>query len=518
MKPFLMIIALLLTSGCQLSLGTAAQSLPPQQATMPAIRIASASTQPPREMRPVPTATAADTATPSVEQYTCAQPAPRLSQHRVVANVDYAGRSVDVAQSVLYVNRTGDTLQTLVMAVEANLAPDVWHMGQVRVEGQDAPYDLDVNRLTIELPAPFPHGCALTLDLSFRLNLPRIGQGLMAYKGYLGYNERQMNLGHWLPTEAVYRSGDWIVNEPTSIGEQMVLEQADWDVTLNISGSSPGLLVAAPGEMTQNTPSQWQFRFPAAREFSVSLSDAFRLQRQMTAGGTVVELFHFPDAVRAVDGDLVDGAAHALEQAARSFELFERLFGPYPYKRLIVVQGDFPDGMEFSGLVFVSTNWFYSYKGGADNYLTLITVHEVSHQWWYAQVGNDAALMPWLDEALATYSEYLFYEREYPNLRQWWWSFRVGYYNPQGMVDSVVYEFGSPRDYINAVYLRGVQMLHNVREDIGDRAFFDLLARYAREGSGRIATSQLFWSLFTDDEYQQTADTRGQFFRDPDLR
>jgi len=228
-------------------------------------------------------------------------------------------------------------------------------------------------------------------------------------------------------------------------------------------------------------------------------------------------MYAFPDAVQSVNGVLVDGAQHALAEGVRAFEQFESLFGRYPHQRLLIVQGDFPDGMEFSGLVFVSTTWFYSFAGGVRNYLTIITVHEVAHQWWYVQVGNNAALVPWLDEALSTYSEYIYYEEFYPDERNWWWSARVGYYNPQGLVDSTVYEFTTVREYINAVYLRGVQMLHRLREDIGTDAFFELLAEYADRANGRIATSETFWELLSPEQWQLTAQTREQFLRDPDL-
>lgn len=139
--------------------------------------------------------------------------------------------------------------------------------------------------------------------------------------------------------------------------------------------------------------------------------------------------------------------------------MYADLFGAYPYRRFVIVQGDFPDGMEFTGLVFVSDAWFTSNNGTAQSYLTFITVHEVAHQWWYGRIGSDQAMTPWLDEALATYSEVIFYEEFYPELRDWWWQFRVnnfvgGRYRGKN-VDSSVYEFASIRDYINAVYLAG---------------------------------------------------------------
>ena len=145
----------------------------------------------------------------------------------------------------------------------------------------------------------------------------------------------------------------------------------------------------------------------------------------------------------------------------------------------------------------------------------MISVHEIAHQWWYARVGNDAALHPWLDEALATYSEYLYIEEYYPSEKNWWWYFRVAVYLPEGGVDSAVYEFSTPREYINAVYLRGAQMLQNLREDIGDEHFFQLLRSYYGAGDGLIADPGLFWRQLAPDQQPLTAATRNEFLTAP---
>jgi hypothetical protein len=68
---------------------------------------------------------------------------------------------------------------------------------------------------------------------------------------------------------------------------------------------------------------------------------------------------------------------------------------PYPYERLVIVEGDFADGMEFSGLSFVSEAWFRTWRGEPNDWITVITVHEVAHQWWYAMVGSDSAADPY---------------------------------------------------------------------------------------------------------------------------
>ena len=85
-------------------------------------------------------------------------------------------------------------------------------------------------------------------------------------------------------------------------------------------------------------------------------------------------------------------------------------------------------------------------------------------------------------------------------------------------MDSTVYEFRTPREYINAVYLRGVQMLQNLRDDIGDDAFFELLRAYGEAGAGRVADPTLFWRHLTDEQGPITQDTRSEFLRNPDVQ
>ena len=199
--------------------------------------------------------------------------------------------------------------------------------------------------------------------------------------------------------------------------------------------------------------------------------------------------------------------------------IYSDLFGAYPYDRFVVIQGDFPDGMEFSDVVFVSDRWFEINTGTAESYLTFITVHETSHQWWYARVGNDQALVPWLDEALATYSELVYYEEFEPDLVDWWWNFRVNQYVGDRFsgnnVDATVYQFASIRDYINAVYLRGAIMLEDLRAVLGTEDFFDWLRRYAEAGSGRIVTPDDFWGLLTPEQIELVAPIRVEYCGTP---
>jgi aminopeptidase N len=74
-----------------------------------------------------------------------------------------------------------------------------------------------------------------------------------------------------------------------------------------------------------------------------------------------------------------------------------------------------------------------------------------------------------------------------------------------------VYSFASIREYINAVYLRGVLMLHDLREALGTQAFYEWLRAYALAGKDKIATPTLFWSLLSDEQQALVAPIRARY-------
>ncbi len=502
----LLVVALLAGSACQpepLSLPT-----PIHVSATPGRDLALELPIPSREpATPLPGATP----TPQPTESEPAAVQPEIS-YRLDAELDWLARTVAVDQQVELRNTTGVPLREVVFALDMNGSEETFRLKRVltgaglRLDN----YTIDGTQLTVRLPQPLLPGGLLSLQLVFDLAIPQIRAGYRyGHMGYFGYSDRQVNLGNWFPLVAYYHPiRGWICPQPHTIGEQSVRPVADFDVTLRVTGAPEGLKAAAPGRVTEEVDG-WRFVLPRAREFTVSVSDRFEILSTSTASGAVVELYYFPDSDRGLAAP-----RHALVTAAQALALFEQRFAlPYVHGRLIVVEGDFPDGMEFSGLVFVSGDWFRAWLGIPNDWLTLITAHEVSHQWWYSAVGNDQGTDPYLDEALAIYSELLFFERYYPEHVNWWWNFRVGAYSPSGFVDASVYDFHSPRPYINAVYLQGARMLQALRDDLGDAAFFAWLQRYAAQMHGQVATPDDFWGALSSDEYAATFETRARFLR-----
>jgi aminopeptidase N len=201
-----------------------------------------------------------------------------------------------------------------------------------------------------------------------------------------------------------------------------------------------------------------------------------------------------------LDGGL-NGAQTALNYATGALEEFNRMFGEYPYRELdVIAMPTTGFGMEYAGVIAIA-NRFYGEAGGA--YAEAV-VHEVAHQWWYNLVGNDQPDIPWLDESLANYSYYLYFEaigwtemRDSIMNNNFLYRYRaaqnLGIDRPVG---GPVIEF-APSNYINIVYSKGPLFFHEVRRRIGDEAFFAALLEYVQSYRYGIAYPPDLMSIFT---------------------
>jgi len=123
----------------------------------------------------------------------------------------------------------------------------------------------------------------------------------------------------------------------------------------------------------------------------------------------------------------------------------------------------------------------------------------VAHQWWMVVVGNDQIDEPWLDEALTQYSTMLYYESVYGEERaqsilrgefeQTYQSLiRRGRDLPAGLPA----EAYAPDVYWDVVYDKGALYFHELRQEVGDEAFFEILQTYYRRHRYQIATPRAF--------------------------
>ena len=127
--------------------------------------------------------------------------------------------------------------------------------------------------------------------------------------------------------------------------------------------------------------------------------------------------------------------------------------------------------------------------------------------------GNDQLTEPWLDEAPAEYSAFLYYERYLPEDVDWWWFYAVDQWAPTGKIDNLVYVFRDNREYMDAVYRRGAQFMRDLREAMGDPAFFGFLEEYQRRYAGRLAKSRDFFALVQEFTTADLVPLQEEYFR-----
>ncbi|MHA2233349.1 MAG: M1 family aminopeptidase, partial [Candidatus Hodarchaeales archaeon] len=150
-------------------------------------------------------------------------------------------------------------------------------------------------------------------------------------------------------------------------------------------------------------------------------------------------------------------------------------------------------GMEYPNIVLIAIGL---YSPANEDSLRDVVSHEVAHNWFAYLVGSDSYAEPWLDEAFATYcGSYLYFEftgrssLAAANLR----------FNQQVVIDNVQLGFDykinqsmawwdssaynspiNPR-YSPFIYLKGMTILHMLRQVVGNETFFESIQAYIAE-------------------------------------
>jgi len=413
-------------------------------------------------------------------------PAPPASadkpQYAISALLDYAGHIVTVSEVVLYPNRSTDALGNLAFAVNPNLWNGVFALQSLSVNDQPwSNYSLAGQWLTVNLETPLQPGQTIKIGLGYQLALPYSSS---KYENF-GYTARQTNLIDWYPFVPPYSTGSWILPDPYSYGENLVYEKADFRVSLTFAdpANAPVVAASAPASIENGA---LVYNLPNARNFTLSASPEYLLNTA-DANGVTIYNYYYPEDASA--------AAMVLELTRLAVNTYSTEFGPYPHATLTVCETDLNDGLETDGLYFLARNFYRAYDGTVRNNLSVIAIHETAHQWWYAKVGSDQALEPWLDEAMATYTERIFYEHFYPQDISWWQEGRIDVFEPQGFINRPVADYRTYESYRNSVYLNGALFFEDLRARIGDDAFFAFLKDYANRFAYQRVTARDFFAV-----------------------
>jgi hypothetical protein len=477
------------------------RTIPP--ASLP-VGSTSTPTTPTQEITASPTPIPTDL--PASQTPTPTQNLPQRPQYMLEAVMNYSSHHLSVKEQIEYANQTTDSLAEIPLATDPLYYPGTFKLNSLTLNGGQptTDYSMKEGAIYLMLPAPLTPQRKIEISIDYELNLPFPTPSADTRPVPFGYTTRQANLVDWYPFIPPYVSGQgWLLHNAGYYGEHLVYEDADFKVNIQISDAGPKTVIAASAP--DQPEGNWHhFQIDSVRNFTWSVSNEYQVLTQ-TVGDVTVYGYAFPYHAEA--------SKMALKTTAQALQLYSQLFGPYPHKTLSVVEADFLDGMEYDGLYFLSYGFYNLYKGTPGEYLVAIAAHETAHQWWYGLVGNDQAMEPWLDEAMATYTERIFYERIYPDYLDWWWAYRVNYYQPKGWVDGTIYNTAGYRPYRDAVYLNGALFLEALRKKIGDEAFFAFLKDYATQYAHQIVTGADFFNLLKQHTNQDLTALISQYFQ-----
>jgi hypothetical protein len=328
---------------------------------------------------------------------------------------------------------------------------------------------------TINLRVPLDDlgsGDGAEIGVEFALN---VGTSPEAFSARLDFRNGVLSFGQWFPILSTE-------HEVYGLGDPQISFTAD-AIRLELETTTPLLrdAVACPGLVSapEASGTNWVCEVEQVRDFSFVVNPSFALTSR-TVGDVALRVY-----TQTVDGsvtaDLAQAALIGLAEA----------FGPYPWPDLVLAEVGAGGGfsMEYPRAIHLTRGKV------VDPY---VVYHEVGHQWFYAQLGNDQQREPWLDEAFADFTaRYLM---------------GIGEAQCSGRpVDSPVFawpagpttggDWSSCDGYFEAVFYKGTEFITAVRAAMGDDTFFDAMRSWVADHQHGFVTGRdllLHWQSSTD--------------------
>ena len=373
--------------------------------------------------------------------------------------------------------------------------PGLLNIKKIKVEGKKAKYSIlgdDSTLLKIPVKSALAPGKAVEIYMEYEVILPNAVE-------HFGYGDNTFQIGNGYPIAAVYDGRGWNIDPYYSIGEPFYSDVSNYSVTIK---APKDYIIACSGkilsEEVQGESKVWNMEAKLMRDFAWAASQDFIIQEKII-DGVLVKNYLLPNS-EAIN-------IEAAELAYKSIEVYNKIFGKYPYEVLSVVTAD-ATGMEYPGMVFV---WKSNKLN--DKSLETTIIHEVAHQWWYGVVGNNQIYEAWLDESFAIYAEKLFYDEVYGEEQgeQYYDEIVSNYKNRMGdsgkkeLILMPTYMIEDGNEY-TGLLLKGAMFLHEIEKDLGKDKFYNILNTYYEKYKFSIATTRDFIDVceeLTGREYEE---------------
>jgi hypothetical protein len=442
-----------------------------------------------------------------------------LNRYLVEVEINTSNMSIEMNETLIYKNNEGTALSEIYFNVfaaaydgyetapiistedvklsagEINFIPGKTKITDVRVDGGAVDFNLEGTHLKIILREPVQPGERMNIKIGLREVLPKNSERY-------GYFDNVISLGNWIPLLAVYEDGGWKLDRVVPIGDPFYSESANFEVSIRLPADQ---VVAATGLLQsvkydkEDTNKELVFRADGVRDFAVMISKDYNVLNT-EAGKTEIYSYYLPDKLAAGE--------NARNIALRAINFFSSEFGEYPFPEFEVVENlNSFGGMEYPCLVQIGylTPAFpqmiaYFLPDALTKVDEYVIVHETSHQWWYNIVGNDQIREPWLDEALAEYSTFLYFRHFYGEEK----AVEITNYfnqsvNGMGIQSQImsgsIYDYRDFDNYSRDIYTEGSQVLLLLEEEMGQKELREALQEYYSTYMFKVARISDFISI-----------------------
>ena len=383
-------------------------------------------------------------------------------RYEIDATLDVASGRLDAIQTLTVTNEAAFDIDHVNLSVIPRALGYLTMDAAVTVDGAEVEtsWTTSIN-LRVPLTERLGPDETATIRVPFQLN---VGTSAGAFTARLSRENGVISFGQWFPIlsreHEVHGIGD---PQISYTAESIRLELTTTSALGRDAVACPGL-VSAP----EVSGTSWVCHADDVRDFSFAVNPNFRLTTR-SVGETTIRVYT-ETVAGGVTADKAQAALIGLNQA----------YGAYPWPDLVVAEVGSAGGfsMEYPRAIHLTRSKVTD---------TYVIYHEVAHQWFYAQLGNDQLLEPWIDEAFADFSaRYLM-------------GVGVRHCSTRG-VDSSVFaweagpisggDWSSCDGYFHTVFNKGNEFLNVVRASMGDEEFFAALREFLDDNRYGFVTAQ----------------------------
>jgi len=367
---------------------------------------------------------------------------------------------------------------------------DLWTLAD-----RHSPGDPD-DRTDIRLPLPHAinSGEGAQFDIQFTAYLPEIVERT-------GFERNFYLVAQWFPKLAkLEENGNW-AHFPFHSFAEFYSDFSDYQVTLDVPESfvvgSTGQLVRLP--RAAGGRSIYEARARNVIDFAWTAWDQFEVE-EVEAEGVQIRLLKPPGTSR-----LTNIIKHSVADGLR---YLGQRFYPYPYPQLTVVlppsYAQAGGGMEYPQFITTTGQAMTPWTGV--RYAELMSVHELTHQWFQSTIATNEARFPFLDEGLTALVEWDYLDARFGSGGLLAWpgltisrlaAARFGYFSlvhnaSSAPIASSAADFDSFSDLSNLIYIHAPLCLKTLAYAFGPDTFERTFRTYAQRYQFKHPTADNF--------------------------